>query len=95
MSAQPEALRLADELEGNQLYGLQRRCRDEAAAELRRLHAANQDLLDWFHAAKSDKDKAETLLRQALESLETDDWQKKLQAAIDIRTYLTQRGATK
>ena len=32
MSAQPEALRLADELEGNQLYGLQRRCRDEAAA---------------------------------------------------------------
>jgi hypothetical protein len=39
MSEQPEALRLADELEGNQLYGLQRRCRDEAAAELRRLHA--------------------------------------------------------
>lgn len=30
-----EALRLADELAGDQLYGLQRRCRDEAAALLR------------------------------------------------------------
>lgn len=30
-----EARRLADELAGNQLYGLQRRCRDEAAAMLR------------------------------------------------------------
>ena len=90
MSAQPEALRLADalgrlaNLEANDLAD----CMDEAAAELRRLHAANQDLLDWFHAAKSDKDKAETLLRQAQEALETDDWQKKLQAAIDIKHHL-------
>lgn len=30
-----EAMRLADELAGDQLYGLQRRCRDEAAALLR------------------------------------------------------------
>lgn len=35
MTDRNEALRLADELAGNQLYGLQRRCRDEAAALLR------------------------------------------------------------
>ena len=35
MTNRNEALRLADELAGDQLYGLQRRCRDEAAALLR------------------------------------------------------------
>lgn len=35
MTDRNEALRLADELAGDQLYGLQRRCRDEAAALLR------------------------------------------------------------
>ena len=35
MTDRNEAMRLADELAGNQLYGLQRRCRDEAAALLR------------------------------------------------------------
>ena len=29
------------------------------------------------------------LLRQALDALETDDWQKKLQAAINLRTRLS------
>lgn len=49
------SLRLADELAGDQLYGLQRRCRDEAAAHIRRLVAENE--------AK------DALLRQALDAL--------------------------
>lgn len=36
----------------------------------------------------------DALLRQALEALETDDWQKKLQAAIDIRNHTSPKGAT-
>jgi hypothetical protein len=42
MTTQPEALRLADELEMNCHAGTQQ-C---AAAELRRLHAVNQELLE-------------------------------------------------
>lgn len=46
MSQQPEALRLADELEvTNGLF-----IKKEAAAELRRLHAANADLLTALNA---------------------------------------------
>ncbi len=89
MSTQPEALLLAYECEQSGIeWRAEVHTRLQAAAELRRLHAANQDLLDWFHAAKSDKDKAESLLRQALEALETDDWQKKLQAANVIRQHM-------
>jgi hypothetical protein len=43
MTTQPEALRLADQL-GARYSGFPS-C-DEAAAELRRLHAVNQELLD-------------------------------------------------
>lgn len=44
MTQQPKSLQLADELAGNQLYGLTRQCRDEAAAELRRLQSENDSL---------------------------------------------------
>lgn len=54
MSAQqPEALRLADALPGHAPMAM----RDEAAAELRRLHAANLDCMEWYEAIKSDYDK--------------------------------------
>jgi hypothetical protein len=62
MTTQPEALRLADAL--GKLWLADRQSsetRDEAAAELRRLHAVNQELLealthvsDWFTAAGID-----------------------------------------
>jgi hypothetical protein len=42
MNTQPEALRLADELENTPFEST----RYEAAAELRRLHEANQELLE-------------------------------------------------
>jgi hypothetical protein len=71
---------LADELAGNQLYGLQRRCRDEAAAELRRLVAENEalreDLRKFREAASCERDlrqeqerHATALVRQMLEAL--------------------------
>jgi len=44
MSKQPEALRLASLLEDE--CGVDGYVHDEAAAELRRLHAANQELLE-------------------------------------------------
>ena len=42
MSTQPEALRLADSLDN---YAEPHNCNEDAAAELRRLHAANVELL--------------------------------------------------
>ena len=63
MSTQPKALRLADALEDSlEDYSgssLPRRCQDiadEAAAELRRLHAANVDCLEHFNALKAERD---------------------------------------
>jgi len=92
MSNQPEALRWADVLVrdvGNQLVN-----RKQAAAELRRLHAeveaSDRNLCDLT----DNLIKAVALLRQAHEALETDDWQKKLQAAIDIRNHTSPKGAT-
>jgi hypothetical protein len=86
MSNQPEALRWADVLVrdvGNQLVN-----RKQAAAELRRLHAeveaSDRNLCDLT----DNLIKAVALLRQAHEALETDDWQKKLQASIDIKKHL-------
>ncbi len=43
MSTQPEALRLADALESDVVYG---DTDTQAAAELRRLHAVNAELLE-------------------------------------------------
>ena len=74
MTAQPEALRLAELLEQNALMPLD----DVAAAELRRLHEENEALKAaqyecgfgagfCYQAAKSEAD--EVLLRQALDAL--------------------------
>ncbi len=50
---QPEALRLAAILECDLCeYPV-----DDAAAELRRLHAANLDCMAWYEAIRSDYDK--------------------------------------
>lgn len=54
MSKQPEALRLADELEVSPFYnrnGTFVCWQGEAAAELRRLHAVNADLLEALKVA--------------------------------------------
>ena len=48
MNTQPEALRLADALEGDDSYD------NQAAAELRRLHALNQELLEALKALMCD-----------------------------------------
>lgn len=52
----------------------------ESSAHIRRLVAENE--------AK------DALLKQALEALETDAWQKKLQAAINIRQHLAPQNNT-
>lgn len=54
MSDQPEALRLADALVAER--GLAWRCNTPAAAELRRLHAANLDCVDHYEAIKEERD---------------------------------------
>ena len=59
MSAkQPEALRLADELEdaAGDYYAFHKKLGYGASAELRRLHAANLDCMAWFEAVKSERD---------------------------------------
>lgn len=61
MSDKPEALRLAESL--LLCWGDSRL--DEAAAELRRLHAANIDCVDHFNAIKAERDE----LLEALEGL--------------------------
>lgn len=53
MSAQPEALRLADALDR---MSLSTKWDKQAAAELRRLHAANVDCIDHFNSVKADRD---------------------------------------
>jgi chromosome segregation ATPase len=56
---QPEALRLADLIERyNSGVHSQAIVEDysKAAAELRRLHAANLDCMEWFKAVKSERD---------------------------------------
>ena len=46
---QPEAIRLADAL-----ITPYTECNSEAAAELRRLHAANMDCMAWYESIKAD-----------------------------------------
>lgn len=53
MSDKPEALRLADQLE---IMSLSTRWDKAAAAELRRLHAANIDCIEHFNAIKAERD---------------------------------------
>ena len=67
---QPEAIRLADNL-GKQWTLLSDQVK--AAAELRRLHAANVDCMEWYEAIKSDYDKLKAeheALRKAVIKLE-------------------------
>lgn len=144
MSAQPEALRIADWLQAAvQTYPQMSedepggyatevdQVMDEAAAELRRLHARIEVLEHYrkvygqvsgilaytaevgpiepgdeitvrrlkmlvadLHTYVQRCQAKDALLRQAQEALETDDWQKKLQAAIDIRNHTSTKGAT-
>ena len=51
-SKQPEALRMADELDGDAWITHTAQRREEAAAELRRLHELNQELLGALNAAE-------------------------------------------
>lgn len=52
---QPEALQLAELLEqGRHLVLVEQK---NAGAEMRRLHAANLDLMAWYEAIKSDYDR--------------------------------------
>lgn len=46
MNTQPEALRLADELECGQWYAQTNQWKEDAATELRRLHELNQELVE-------------------------------------------------
>ena len=73
--------------------------RVQVAEELRRLHAESETLREtlqrgregWIASAEAwirDVDSKDVLLRQALEALETDDWQKKLMAANVIRQHM-------
>lgn len=52
---QPEALRLADALDRAANYDL-KNYTQQAASELRRLHAANIDCVDHFNALKAERD---------------------------------------
>jgi hypothetical protein len=47
MDKQPEALRLVEESENDEWIAGTKQWREEAAAELRRLHEVNQELLDF------------------------------------------------
>ena len=48
MTTQPEALRLADELDNGEWIAHTNQWKEEAAAELRRLHAVNEELLGFL-----------------------------------------------
>ena len=52
MSKQPEALQLADLLCGIDVGGLKNAWLNKAAAELRRLHALNMELLEALNGGK-------------------------------------------
>lgn len=103
MSKQPRALELATELRAGTLLLSEV---DEAAEHLERLHAENEALRkdlktehalsfrDQVASLQAEIESKGALLRRALEALETDDWQKKLQAAIDIRNHTSPKGAT-
>lgn len=67
--SEPEALRLAQALEDGW-------CPDDspsemmlAAAELRRLHAANADCLAWYEAIKAEREADRAAMREAMEAL--------------------------
>lgn len=68
----PKAIQLADQFEvkgflGEHCFAKEQWCA-EAAIELRALHAANMDALDWYDAARSELDTARARIAE-LESL--------------------------
>ncbi len=74
MTEQPEALRLANKLEG---AGTFTGCHIEAAAELRRLHMENEDLKNACKIYNDALKEEKALNAQLLEALETcgeDEW---------------------
>ena len=71
MNTQPEALRLALLLDYHREYGLSvthSGIDEQAAAELRRLHAANLDCLEHFNAIKAERDELLAVLKELQES---------------------------
>ena len=72
MTQQPEALRLADEMERLIKWSDSEHWEslEEAAAELRRLHALNEDLYQQGVGFIARINELEAALRQALEALE-------------------------
>jgi hypothetical protein len=96
MITQPEALRLADELDADSnIIGY-----DKHAAELRRLHAEVEELrgaLDeamWhvkYKELKAVNESDTALLRQALEALRNDDIQQRMKAIAALRERLGEK----
>lgn len=80
MSTQPKALRLAEELQKavkqpdsekhivNHVAQIADWFLDDAAAELRRLHAANVDCINHFNAIKAERDALLTVAKELQES---------------------------
>lgn len=65
---QPEALRLAECLDD--LTFTTRGQATDAAAELRRLHAANLNCMEWYEAVKSERDDLLLAMTKLVEDLE-------------------------
>ena len=96
MITQPEALRLADELDADSnIIGY-----DKHAAELRRLHAEVEELrgaLDeamWhvkYKELKAVNESDTALLRQASEALRNDDIQQRMKAIAALRERLGEK----
>ena len=96
MITQPEALRLADELDADSnIIGY-----DKHAAELRRLHAEVEELrgaLDeamWhvkYKELKAVNESDTALLRQAWEALRNDDIQQRMKAITALRERLGEK----
>lgn len=87
MSAQPEALRLADQLER---MSLSTPWDKAAAAELRRLHAANIDCVNHFDAVKAERDDLMDAL-QHIAIAEYRQWDAPLNNAKDFHDWAKSR----
>lgn len=61
--AKPTALTIADELEMGTLWR-------SAATELRRIHAANLDCMEWYETVKSERDELLEALKVAVDDME-------------------------
>lgn len=76
---QPEALRLANEFDNGEWIAATGQWREEAATELRRLHAVNQELLEaLLLMVRTHDEPAESLLQEMKEQA----WLSQARAAI-------------